>query len=304
MDPLASIISLLRPRALSPKLISGSGRWAVRYTQVSSAGFGLVLEGACTLRIDGGDPVMLAKGDFVLMPPNEGFTMYSDPDAEPVVLEPEPGAGRLELRHGEPEGTPGFRQLGGSFRLDAANVDLLAGMLPRIVHIRASEITASRLADLIGLIADEATSDRPGRDLIVERLVEVMLVEALRFQPERAEAMARPGLLEGLGDPGLASVLRRIHADVARPWTVAELAREAGLSRSIFSERFLNKVGVPPIEYVIGWRMALAKDYLQRGDMPLEQVASAVGYQSASALSTAFRRRVGQSPRAFTHGAR
>jgi transcriptional regulator GlxA family with amidase domain len=129
-----------------------------------------------------------------------------------------------------------------------------------------------------------------------------MLVEALRFRTAEIDATLRPGLLEGLADPNLANALRCIHADVARDWSVAELARHAGLSRSAFSDRFTHKVGVPPMEYLIQWRMVLAKDMLQREPMPLEKVAAAIGYESASAFSTAFRRRVGRPPSHFARG--
>ena len=142
-------------------------------------------------------------------------------------------------------------------------------------------------------------ADLPGRDLVVDRLIEVLLVEALRFRSEGADAIGQPGLLAGLADPLLARALRRLHSDVAHAWSVEELAREAGLSRSVFSERFGQKVGVPPMQYLMDWRMALAKAMLQRDAPPLEAVAAAIGYQSASAFSTAFRREVGSPPSQF-----
>ncbi len=305
MDPLADMIALLRPRAVGAKLILGAGRWAVRYSRVERAGFGLVLAGECWLAVDGYAPLRLAAGDFVLMPATPGFTLASDLAVEPVERDADEAAARagIEARHGDPDGEAGFKQLGGYFQFDPANIALLAGLLPALVHIPAAAVAAGRIAGVIGLIGDEALADRPGRDLIVDRLVEVLLVEALRFRAEAVGAMSRPGLLEGLADPHLARALRRLHADVARPWTVAALAREAGLSRSAFSERFARKVGVPPVEYLIEWRMALAKDMLQGEAPPLESVAAAIGYQSASAFSTAFRRQVGRPPGQFARRA-
>jgi AraC-like DNA-binding protein len=302
MEPLAAIVSMLGAHTMSPKIISGAGKWGVRYTRVDTAGFGLVLLGQCALHVNGAAPLQLAKGDFVLMPPTSGFAMYSDPDVEPVTLSPDASVGLSELRHGDREGEAEFKLLGGYFRFESTNMDLLVGLLPKLVHIRGSDIAAKRLADTIELIADEASNQRPGRDLIVEHLVEVMLVEALRFRTPEIDATLRPGLLEGLADANLANALRCIHADVARDWTVGELARHAGLSRSAFSDRFTHKVGTPPMEYLIQWRMALAKDMLQREPMPLEEVAAAIGYESASAFSTAFRRRVGRPPSQFARG--
>lgn len=120
-----------------------------------------------------------------------------------------------------------------------------------------------------------------------------MLVEALRALPGEA---APPGLLRGLADARLAPVLRQMHGRVARPWTVAELAKAAALSRSAFFERFSRGVGQSPIQYLLAWRMAVAKGLLRRNELSLAQVAERVGYSSAGAFSAAFSRHVGQPP--------
>ena len=148
------------------------------------------------------------------------------------------------------------------------------------------------------MIGEEADTDRPGRDLILEHLVQALLVEALRFRPASVARQSQ-GLLAGLCDPALARALRDIHVDVARRWTVAELARTAYMSRAVFAERFAQKVGMPPMQYLLEWRMAIAKDMLRRDGPPLAEVAERVGYQSASAFSTAFRRLTGCSPGVF-----
>jgi AraC-like DNA-binding protein len=107
------------------------------------------------------------------------------------------------------------------------------------------------------------------------------------------------GLLAGLSDAALARSLRGIHVDVARRWTVETLAREAGMSRAAFAERFARIVGMPPMHYVLEWRMAVAKDMLRRERLALAEIAEKVGYHSASALSTAFTRLAGCSPSQF-----
>jgi len=301
MEPLADVITLLRPRAVGTKVIQGAGRWAVRLPRMDFAGFGLVLIGECWLAVDGHKPVRLAKGDFVLVPANPGFTMASDLACDVVSIDAQEGvtcqAG--EIRYGDPDLEAEFKQLGGYFELDSANRSLLGSLLPTLVHIQAADPAAGRLKGTIDSIVEEALADRPGRDLVVDRLIEVLLVEALRFRTESVDAIGRPGLLVGLADPLLARALRRLHGDVAHAWSVEELARAAGLSRSVFSERFGQKVGVPPMQYLMDWRMALAKAMLQRDTPPLEAVAAAIGYQSASAFSTAFRREVGRSPSHF-----
>jgi len=301
MEPLADVISLLRPRAVGTKVMQGAGRWGVRRSQTAYAGFGLVLMGRCWLTIDGHEPLRLAAGDFILMPAVPGFTIASDLTCEIVSLDAQEALAcqASGAWFGDQDLEADFKQLGGYFQLDSLNRSLLGGLLPTFVYIQASDPAAERLKRTIDLIVEEALADRPGRDLVVDRLIEVLLVEALRFRTERVDAIGQPGLLVGLADPLLARALRRLHNNVAHPWSVEELAREAGLSRSAFSERFSHKVGVPPMQYLIDWRIALAKAMLQRDAPPLEAVAAAIGYQSASAFSTAFRREVGSPPSHF-----
>jgi AraC-like DNA-binding protein len=175
--------------------------------------------------------------------------------------------------------------------------------LPSLIHIRRDAPGAARLHRIVELISEEAAARRPGRDLILERLVEVLLVETLRFQPAEA-ATQEKGLLAGLADPSLARALRRLHDDVARRWTVADLARTAGMSRAAFAERFTRTVGMPPMEYLLEWRIAIAKDVLRRDRTPLTEIAEMIGYQSASAFSTAFTRHAGCSPSGFARSMR
>ncbi len=196
------------------------------------------------------------------------------------------------MRHGRADGPPDVRMMGGYFQFDSPDADLLVAQLPAVIHLRG----AARLAALVAMIREEAGGDAAGRDLVLGRLVEILIVEALRAV---GGDDAPPGLLRGLGDPRLAAAIRRMHAEPAHPWTTAELAKEAALSRSAFFDRFARIVGVPPMEYLLGWRMSLAKDLLRRGTGRIEEIALRVGYGSASAFSTAFARQVGVPPKRF-----
>ncbi len=164
--------------------------------------------------------------------------------------------------------------------------------IPALVHVRSAE----RLSVLVQLIGEESSERKSGCDVVLTRLVEVLLIEALR---STSREDAPPGLLRGLADARLARALQQMHADFARPWTMTQLARAAALSRSTFFERFTRTVGVPPMEYLLAWRMAVAKDLLRRQDFGIAEVARRVGYGSASTFSTAFRRHVGQPPSRF-----
>lgn len=292
-DPLSDLIALLRPRTVFAKGISGAGGWAVRYGDFGHPGFCTVIEGRCRLAVEGAEAVMLEAGDFVLLPSTPGFTMSGFEPAEAVFVDPHAAADLTgEVRHGRQQGEPDVRMLGGYFIFDSPDAGLLVSQLPTLIHLRGAE----RLMTLVRLVREEAGEERAGCDLILSRLVEVLIVEALR-SVEGDEAP--PGLLRGLGDPRLAAAIRQIHGQPAHPWTVGALAKEAALSRSAFFDRFARTVGVPPMEYLQGWRMSLAKDLLRRKAGGLAEIASRVGYGSASAFSTAFARHVGLPPKRY-----
>lgn len=290
LDPLSQIIALLRPRTIFTKAISGAGRWGGRYSAFGRPSFCTIIEGRCRLAVDGEDAITLQAGDFVLLPATPGFTISGFAPVIPERLDPMVMVALTdEVRHGTPDGDPDVRLLGGYFEFDSPDAGLLVPLLPALIHVRGDE----RLATLVRLVGGEAAERRPGRDLVLARLVEVLLIEALRAAPGDG---APPGLLRGLGDTRLAAALRAMHGDPARPWTMAQLAREAALSRSAFFDRFSRVMGVAPMEYLLGWRMAIAKDLLRRGEGALAAVAERVGYGSASTFSTAFSRHVGQPP--------
>lgn len=296
-DPLAEVIELLRPRAVFSKVISGAGAWAVRYSAFGHPSFCTMLEGRCQLAVDGQEPVTLEAGDFVLMPATPGFTLSGSEPVAPVLLHPSMApTPEGELRHGRQDGAPDARMLGGYFAFDSSDASLLVSLLPKLLHIRGVE----RLLVLVQLVRDESTVQRPGRDLVLARLVEVLLIEALR---STGAATASPGLLRGLADTRLAVAMRLMHKDPARSWTVEELATHAALSRSAFFNRFSSAVGLRPMEYLLSWRMAIAKDLLRCHDAPaIAEVAERVGYSSASTFSTAFSRHVGEAPGRYARG--
>jgi AraC-like DNA-binding protein len=242
------------------------------------------------LTVDGHVPLTLEAGDFVLLPATPGFTMSGFEPARLERFDPNVTSKVLgEVRHGTRGGRPDVRLLGGWFVFDSPDTALLVSLLPSLVHVRGVE----RLSTLVRLVGEEASERKAGRDLVLSRLVEVLLIEALRATPGED---APPGLLRGLADAHLAPAIRQVHGDIARAWTIAQLAKTAALSRSAFFERFTRIVGLPPMEYLLAWRMAVAKDLLRRHDRGISEVAEQVGYSSASTFSTAFSRHVGQPP--------
>lgn len=289
-DPLAEIITLLRPRTVFSKGISGAGAWGVRYSAFDQPSFCAVLEGSCRLAVDGQEVVTLQAGDFVLLPATPGFTMSGFEPVSPKRIDPKVTPSPTgEIRHGTRGGRPDVRLLGGYFVFDSPEAGLLVSLLPTLIHVRGVE----RLSILVRLLAEESSGRKSGRELVLARLVELLLIEALR---STAGENTPSGLLRALADAQLAPAMRQMHGQIARSWTVAQLAKRVGLSRSTFFERFTHTVGLAPMEYLLAWRMAVAKDLLRREDLELARVAERVGYSSASTFSTAFSRHVGQSP--------
>jgi AraC-like DNA-binding protein len=291
IDPLAEVVTLLQPSARFSKVVSGAGAWRVRRPEAAQPSYCVILDGSCRLAVDGHEPIDLQEGDFVLIPlTSYGSTMSSlqattseDFDAAPIALS------NGEFRFGTQNGPPDVRFLVGHCVFGSPDAALLVSLLPQLVHVRGER----RLATLMQLVVEESRELRPARDVILARLLEVLLIEALR---STAGTAASPGLLRGLADGRLAAAIRRMHESPTRAWTVAQLAKEASLSRSAFFERFSRAVGVAPMEYLLAWRMALAKNLLRREVGGVSEIAKRVGYSSASTFSVAFTRHVGLPP--------
>jgi AraC-like DNA-binding protein len=293
IDPLAEVVTLLQPGARFSKLVHGASPWRVNRSDAGQPFYCVILEGGCRMAIDGHEPIELQSGDFVLIPAAYGVAMSSLEAAPSGVetLAPTP-LGNGEFRIGAPENTIDARMMVGHCSFGSRDASLLVSLLPQLVHIRG----VPRLATLVQLVREESREQRPAREVVLSRLLEVLLIEALR---STAGTSASPGLVRGLADCRLAAAIRGMHAHPTRPWTVAELAKEAALSRSTFFEHFSRAVGVAPMEYLLTWRMALAKDLLRRNEGRVAEIAQRVGYSSASTFSVAFTRHVGCPPTQF-----
>jgi AraC-like DNA-binding protein len=297
IDPLAQVVALLQPVAEHSKIVSAAGFWEVRPVATDKAFYCAILEGTCRLAVAGRTPLLLRAGDFVLIPSALDYVMGS---ASPAGADDRPGASVVrpdgEVRHGDPDAPAEVRLLGGFCAFRSQDAALLASLLPERVHIRGEE----RLTTLVRLIVKEARESRAAREPILERLLEVMLLEALR---STAGPGASPGLLRGLMDERIAVAIRLMHAHPETAWTVPGLAKEAALSRSTFFDRFRRAVGVAPMEYLLGWRMALAKSLLSGREQAVAEIAERVGYSSASAFSVAFARQTGTPPARYARDA-
>ena len=297
MDPLSHILALLRPQAVDWRVIEAPLEWSFRFVPDPNVViFGQAIQGGFDMVRDDGQELRGCEGDFMLM--------VSPP---PWVMRRPGGGPSLDFKTylADPKRyTAGCdpatitRFIGGHFTFAAEGAELLGRLMLPSVHVRAADVASGRLGTLLGLIGDEAQAARPGAPQVVKRLLEVLLVEALRH-PGLGWRETDSGLLAGLADPRIGQALKLMHQDVARLWSVGDLAHAVGMSRSAFAERFAERVGLPPREYLAGWRMTLAKQALLEREAPMMRIAELAGYQSVSAFSTAFRRLTGAAPTAY-----
>jgi AraC-like DNA-binding protein len=293
IDPLAEMVSLLQPQAAFSKRARANGRWRVQRSETGQPFYCLVLEGRSQLKMKGHPPITLEQGDFVLIPAAWEFCMTSAeppaddaPETVPQMLAPG------EFWIGDQQQPADVQTLIGYCQFGAPDAGLIVSLLPQFIQVRGE----SRLTTLVQLVMDECRAQRPARHVVLERLLKLLLIEALRSMPI---CNACPGVMSGLADERLAAAIRAIHANPAHSWTMAELAKAAALLRSSFFVRFREAVGVVPMVYLLTWRMALAKNLLRGKSMAVAEVAERVGYRSASAFSVAFSRYVGQPPAWF-----
>lgn len=295
IDPLAEIVSMLQPSLPFSKAASGSGNWRVDGVSDGTPFFAVILEGSAKLGLDGQPDIELEQNDFVLVPAATRFTMSStaenlDEGDDPLRVT------RFgdETRHGDPTGMPNMRVLVGRLAFGSPDTSLIFALLPCLLHVRGQ----ARLTALVQMIREEAQGDRPAKEIVLERQLQLLLIEALRSD---AAGLEQPGLLRGLADKHLGPAIRQMHENPAKAWTVEELASTAILSRSVFFDRFQKQTGMTPMEYLLSWRMALAKDMLRRKEGGMKEIARRVGYGSASAFSVAFSRFVGVAPSKYGH---
>jgi len=257
--------------------------------------FGRVVSGYCRFQLPGAAEQSLEPGDCLLLtePPawilrggagKAAITAFEDLPAD--TASPEPGRSEDDPNQ--------VRVVGGHFEFDSVNKELLMAFLSPVAHIRSpGPGDGGRLAGVLAMIDAEASAARPGQQAVLSRLLDIVLIELLRM-PEMLPGQQR-GMLTGLADPQIASALRAFHADIRRNWSVASMATEARMSRSVFSQRFTSLIGQPPMTYALHWRMAVACDALRFSGRSLGEIALATGYGSfPNSGSTADSARIAQ----------
>ncbi|ALG75358.1 AraC family transcriptional regulator [Azospirillum thiophilum] len=296
-DPLSDVLDVLGPRISRLTRLEAANDWSLEFPALDRLKFVALLKGTSWLILPDHAPRLMGAGDVCLI----GRTPYavaSDPAlprTDGRSLFGSPGRDAVQL------GGSDMISIGGSVSFAEGNADFLLDMLPDFLLIPRSSPGSGSVATILALLGDEMAQARLGRGIVTARLAEVLLVEAVRAHADGGEA-AGMGWLGALSDPRLGRVLRAVHDDIARPWTVAQLASVANMSRAAFSAHFTRRVGQAPLAYVRAWRLTLARAALGRGDADVASIASKVGYTSQSAFGHAFRRSFGISPRACRQG--
>lgn len=243
-----------------------------------------------TANVDGRDGTghvhLLRQGSLDVIDERGGTTVVGEPS---VLFYPRPLAHRLQARD-----STGAELVCASVAFGTGEENPLVRALPARLVVPLARLPG--LEPTQQLLFAEAFDKRCGHGAVVNRLTEVLLIQVLRYAIE--QRLVDGGLMAGLADPRLHKALAALHAEPSRAWTLASMAAQAGMSRARFAAHFARCVGVPPGEYLTGWRLGLARTLLRRG-LPVKQVAADVGYASASALGRVFSRRVGASPGAW-----
>jgi AraC-like DNA-binding protein len=262
--------------------------------------FHLITDGECYVELDNEPPLRLVAGDAVLFPQGDAHRMSSQPGLAPAsgarldaVLSRRP----RQLAYGG--GGPTTRLVCGYLACDARLAGMLLAGLPALVRVNVRGSSAGIwLETSVRYALAEARSPRPGGAGVLAKLAEVLFIEVLRlYMNEHGEG--RTGWLAGVGDRVVGAALNALHKRPAHGWTLEELARTAGTSRSVLAERFQQLVGSSPMQYLTQWRMLLAANLLRRSNAPLLHIAEEVGYQTDTAFSRAFRREFGSPPAAW-----
>jgi len=259
-----------------------------------------IVEGDLQIRVEGGDGenLVLRAGEVVLLPRNDLHLMGSDLSLPPVagidVIRPPKDGGLFTIHHGGVGGRT--RMICGFLGCDSADGNPVLSTLPPLLKLDVEQAGAAEwIRSTFQYAADEVAAGRPGSETVLAKLSELLFVETVRRHAETLPD-GQTGWLAGLREPYVARALALLHRDIARRWTVDELGREAGLSRSALADRFIRLIGVPPMHYLANWRMQVAAERLRNTSASLAQVAEIVGYDSEAAFSRAFKKAFGTAP--------
>jgi len=304
MDALVALLDEPRARGAFLLRVVMDPPWSVRIEDEAPLSLVAMVRGEAWIVPDEGAPERIGPGDVAVLRGPDPYLFADDPATPPVaVIHPGQRCTTVDGRDlaqaldlgvrtwgNDPDGSA-MMLVGTYERCGETGRRLLEALPPRLV------LPGDALdSPLIPLLASEIVRDEPGQEVVLDRLLDLLLVAVLRVWFARPEADA-PAWYRADNDPVVGRALRMLHHNPAHPWTVASLAAAIGVSRAALARRFTDLVGEPPMAYLTGWRLALAADLLRDPSVTLANVARQVGYSTPFALSTAFKRAYGVSPR-------
>jgi AraC-like DNA-binding protein len=295
MNPVDDVLTTMRPADSRYLKVAARAPWGIAFRPGDAALLVLIASGSCWL-VTGtvGEPQRLSANDCFLVRPGTGFTLQDEPgrptlDFDTIVT------GIVVGHGGDGELT---EIVSGRLAFDTSAAEPLFGQLPPLFRLDLDAASGEAMRATFGLLGRETADGGIGCRLITSKLADVLFLQAMR-----AYCMSVDGdtisWLGALRDPQLAAAMHALHNDLARPWTVDALAREAGMSRSAFAAAFRAKAGETPLGYLTEWRMYRAKSLLRDTPLSLQEIAVRVGYDSGAAFSRVFTRREGASPGAW-----
>lgn len=296
MDPLSSVLFLLKPQTQFCAGVDFGGDWSFAFPPEDGVKFTAILKGRCCGLLDGaGPPMHFEAGESYLLN-RRGITLCSDPSLAPLDSS---GliATALDKGIAVHNGGGDVLIISSLFKFGSNRAALLFDALPPIIRARRDSSQAEVLRWCLDQLAQELRSCAPGTTLASGNLMQLMLVHILRLHlASSSPASLSIGWLHALSDRQIGKALQAMHAEPSRPWHLQDLAREAGMSRTVFAQQFKSKVGRSPMDYLAHWRMLIASDHLREGQQSISSIAYSLGYQSEAAFSTAFKKMMSMPP--------
>lgn len=297
MDALSSLLNLIRLKSVVYTRVTFAAPWGVDIPAGPNAQFRLIVSGNCVLHTSERGLMPLHSGDMIFFPHGEAHWLADTSDSPrrdgPALL--------AAVQAGQPvfDG-PGetTTMISGHVEFDRSSQHPFLTALPPFIYITDTDRRAlARLEQTSEFLMDEVQANRMGSQLVVSRLAEVLFINTIRAYVEQTHE--DKSFLTALRDEHISQVLKGIHDQPDRNWTLADMAKEAGLSRTLLANRFRNLVGETPIGYLTTWRMLKAKELLNSTPDLISDIALRVGYQSEAAFNRVFKKRLNQTPAAY-----
>ena len=300
VDVIADVLSVAGVHGTVAGTAQAGHGWGFAFDDANPACFHAIGAGTAWLRVPDKEPLQLMPGDIVLLPRGGAHGLAGTVDTPLVPFSSITISDERVFSVGAPPAQTRIHC--GHYNQDASCATPLFELLPDLLHIPATPGRAPGLEASVHLLALELSEPRLGRSTVLDRLIDIILVQVLRVWLDLHPQTISTSWLRALADPAVAAALAAIHAEPARNWTVASLAESASVSRATLARRFTALVGQPPNRYLASWRMDLAGRELLHSDRTIESIAKEVGYNSEFAFSKAFTRLRGTPPSRYRRG--